>query len=155
MTVETTPRTRTALLVFALVAFFFSVLPVAGADPSLSTGSDSRQTVTWTLNEPAGLYVDGIQIENGSAVLEWTNDSIAWTRGPQFAQNGSLLGLSTGPTGIELATDTRNHVIDGDFAAPGPWEFLPTQNVSVTYEPSSRDVYIDHSSSPAPNVSFD
>lgn len=155
MTVETTPRTRTVLLLSALVAVSSFLLPVASADPIQSSGSDSRQTVTWTLNETAGLDVDGIQIENGSAVLEWTDDSIAWTGGPQFAQNGSLLGLTAGPTGIELAADLRNHVIDGDFAAPGPWEFLPSQNVGVTYEPSSLDVRIDHSSSPAPNVSFD
>lgn len=155
MTVETTPRTCIVLLLSALVTLSSFLLPVASADPIQSSGSGSKQTVTWMLNETAGLDVDGIQIENGSAVLEWTNDSIAWTGGPQFAQNGSLLGLGTGPTGIELAADSRNHVIDGDFAAPGPWEFLPTQNVSVTYEPSSLDVHIDHLSSPAPNVSFD
>jgi hypothetical protein len=155
MTAPTPQRTRTALTLFALVIAFLSVVPAVGAVPTLGTGSGSRQTVTWTLNETAGLDIDGIQIENGSAVLEWTNDSIAWTEGPQFVQNGSLLGLTADPTGVELAADSSNHVIDGDFAVPGPWELLPAPNVHVAYEPSSQDVQVEHSSSPSANVSFD
>jgi len=108
------------------------------------------------MNDTSSLHFNDTSIENGTAVLTWVNDSVNWSRGSDFSANG-VLGptLSASPSGIELGADNRNHIADGNFSAPGPWQNATTQNVSVVEESSRQDAYLGHTSNASDQVIFD
>lgn len=155
MTAQTPPRTRTALFLLTLGVVSILLFPTSRAGP-VSGGGDSTRTLTWSMSEPSGLSFNGTAVENGMAVLAWAPETLVWSGGSDFAANGTLgSSLFAGPSGVELRADTRNYVTGGDFAAPGAWQLLPTQNVSVVEGGSFEDAYIGHTSPAPPSLMFD
>lgn len=158
MTPQTPPRMRTALILCILGVASLLLAPSVPAQTILGTETGPTRTISWTLNRTEGLDATGIAIENETAVLEWVSENVNWSQRSHFVDNGTYdPTVSVSPSGIELAADSRNHITDGDFAAPGPgpWELLPTQNVQVEKEAELRDAFFGHSSSASANVSFD
>lgn len=155
MTAQTPPRTRIALLLLTLGVVFLLLFQTAQAGPVFG-GEDTTRTLTWSMSDSADLTFRGTAMENGSAVLAWAPETLDWSGGSDFAANGALdSSLTTSPSGIELTADTRNYITSGDFAAPGAWELLPTQNVNVIEEAAFEDAYTGHVSLATPNELYD
>ena len=149
------PKSRFAAYLFAFAFLSLLTAPAVRADPVLGVGTGLTATVTWSMNDSAGLRLDNVTVEGQSAVLAWAPREVNWSKGSNFKANGTLdPGLVAGPSGIELASDARNYIADGDFSAPGSWQLSPTQNVSVVEELSPQDAYLGHVSSASPQTEF-
>ncbi|HYS99547.1 MAG TPA: hypothetical protein VEO20_02675 [Thermoplasmata archaeon] len=123
-----TPSARAVLalcLLFACLAFSVSPpLPIAADLPIVFPGTDASRTVGWGMNTSAGLTLQGVELSGGAARLPWTYTNTSWPDAQGFTDNGTLdANLTTVGSGIVMAADSSNHVLNGDFAANASWGF--------------------------------
>ena len=139
------PRTAAVpLFLGALVLLvLLAAVPLARSDaPIVVTNPDASRTVTWTFGSAQNLTLQNVDLAGGRAALPWQAESVAWTSPGQFLTNASLnVNVSFGSNGLELRSDSTNHVANGDFAAPSNWTFSsgPTGHVMATREAIPED----------------
>src|SRR5213080_1015518 len=139
------PRTTAVpLFLGALVLLvLLAAVPLARSDaPIVVTNPDASRTVTWTFGSAQNLTLQNVDLAGGRAALPWQAESVAWTSPGQFLTNASLnVNVSFGSNGLELRSDSTNHVANGDFAAPSNWTFSsgPTGHVMATREAIPED----------------
>jgi hypothetical protein len=140
-------KARTAAVVLLLgilvVALFLSAIPAGRADaPIVITNPDASRTVTWTFGAPDSLTLQNVELVGGQAVLPWQAETVAWTSPGQFLANASRnVNMSSGANGLELRSDSTNHVANGAFGSASNWTFAsgPTGQVTATREAASQD----------------
>ena len=132
------PTTRTAtvpLFLGALVLMLFlTTVPVARSDaPIVITNPDASRTVTWTFGSAQNLTLQNVDLVGGQAALPWQAETVSWTSPGQFLTNASLnVDLSSGATGLELRSDSTNHVANGDFGGQSNWNYSSGTTGQVT-----------------------
>ena len=131
------------LLGILILALFLSAIPVGRADaPIVITNPDASRTVTWTFGAASSLTLQNVELNGGRAVLPWQAETVAWTSPAQFLANASLnVNMSSGPRGLELRSDSTNHVANGDFGSASNWTFAsgPTGQVTASREAAPQD----------------
>src|SRR5207245_3475701 len=140
-------KARTAALALLLgilvLALFLAAIPVGRADaPIVITNPDASRTVTWTFGAADSLTLQNVELSGGRAVLPWRAETVAWTSPAQFLANASLnVNMSSGPRGLELRSDSTNHVANGDFGSASNWTFAsgPTGQVTAKREAAFQD----------------
>jgi|GEM_PF-1742064 len=140
-------KARTAavplLLGCLILVLLLSAIPTARSDaPIVITNPDASRTVTWTFGSSEGLTLQNVDLVGGQAVLPWQAGTVAWTSPGQFLTNASLnVNLSSGANGLELRSDSTNHVPNGDFVSPSNWIYSsgPTGQVTATREVATQD----------------
>ena len=131
------------LLGILVLALFLAAIPVGRADaPIVTTNPDASRTVTWTFSAADSLALQNVELNGGQAVLPWEAGTVAWTSPAQFLANASRnVNMTSGPSGLELRSDSTNHVPNGDFGSASNWMFAngPTGQVTATREVASQD----------------
>src|SRR5207245_1782501 len=119
------PAAVVPLLGIFIAALLLSAIPVAQADaPIVITNPDASRTVTWTFGTADHLTLKNVELGGSQAVLPWQAETVAWTSSGQFLANASRnVNMSVGANGLELRSDSTNHVANGDFALPSNWNF--------------------------------
>ena len=143
------PRPKASTLAVSLflgaliVTLLLAAIPVARSDaPIVITNPDASRTVTWTFGSSQNLTLQNIELAGGLAMLPWQAQTVAWTSPDRFLSNLSVgVNLTAGVGGLELVSDSTNHVANGDFALPSNWIFSngTTGQVTAAREAASRD----------------
>jgi len=126
-----------------IVTLLLAAIPVARSDaPIVITNPDASRTVTWTFGSSQNLTLQNIELAGGLAMLPWQAQTVAWTSPDRFLSNLSVgVNLTAGVGGLELVSDSTNHVGNGDFALPSNWIFSngTTGQVTAAREAASQD----------------
>ncbi len=131
------PRTPARFLLLAVLALLLSTVMAgfgARADlPSSRDNGDASTTVSWAMNESAGMTAQNITFSGGRAMLPWVVNETRWDRASQFVSNGALdQNLTATGSGISLRSDETNYVRDGDFSTQSPWNYENGTSGAVT-----------------------
>src|SRR3989441_2926650 len=142
------PTAVLLLLGILVLALFLSATPVRRADaPIVITNPDASRTVTWTFGTADHLTLQNVELAGGRAVLPWQAGTVAWTSPGQFLANASRdVNMSVGANGLELHSDSTNHVANGDFALPSNWNFSNglTGQETVGREAAAQDAMFSY-----------
>jgi len=142
------PTAVLLLLGILVLALFLSATPVRRADaPIVITNPDASRTVTWTFGTADHLTLQNVELAGGQAVLPWQAGTVAWTSPGQFLANASRdVNMSVGANGLELHSDSTNHVANGDFALPSNWNFSNglTGQETVGREAAAQDAMFSY-----------
>src|SRR2546425_7288446 len=126
-----------------ILTLLLAAIPVARSDaPIVITNPDASRTVTWTFGSSQNLTLQNIELAGGLAMLPWQAQTVAWTSPDRFLSNLSVgVNLTAGVGGLELVSDSTNHVANGDFALLSNWIFSngTTGQVTAAREAASQD----------------
>jgi len=140
------PTTRTVVVLMFLGALVLMLLlaavPLARSDaPIVITNPDASRTVTWTMGSPTNLTLQNVALDGGRAELPWRTETVGWSPSRFLANVSQSTNVSVGPNDIELLSDSTNHMVNGDFAAPSNWTFSNGTSGQMTalWDSAARD----------------
>ncbi len=113
---------------------------------------DASRTVTWVMNDSAGLKTaQNISFVGGNATLAWTPVLLNWSQGSDFEANvsGSLdPNVTADASGLALGANLSNRLMDGDFGSSGVWAYAngTANNTTAEWIPYLGMARLNHSS---------
>lgn len=130
-----------ALFAAALLAVTLVPAPVRGDSPSLTQNPDASNTLTWGMNTSQGLILDNATLSGGVATLPWSTKSVSWSTASDFESNAQTSSnVTAGSGGLTLISNSTNRIADGDFSAPGTWQYVngtgTPYRVNASWNPS-------------------
>ena len=126
-----------------------SVLGARGDVPSVTTNTDASRTVTWLMNNPANLSLNGVTLGGGAASLRSVNTTVTWDRPQAFLENASSASnVGEDSAGITLLANLSNRVPDGDFRDLGGWTYTngtgSSYRVNATWSQPAQMALLQH-----------